>query len=405
MPNISRLQVKGIPKGILILLTVIVLCASCQKDKGKVVIKGSIEKIEGQYLYLQELKIGETGKTDSLFLDEKGKFTFTKVVHHPTFYTLFSSINPNDILTLLVHPGDRVRLSGDGKNLFGTYQVRGSRESVLVQELTRKTHESVLAVDSLNRMLQVYANNPNIVNIRRQLEYSFFAILDSTKDYLIAFIQKHPTSMASLLAVYQQIAPETYVFSEDDDLQYFKMVDSALFREYPRSPHVKALRGNVKEMTEQLRLAEITRMFAGLGTEAPEISLPSPEGKIIKLSSLRGKHVLLDFWASWCKPCRDENPVLVENYQKFKHLGLEIYQVSIDQSKNAWIKAIEDDQLDWVHVSDLLYWDSPVVELYNIESIPANLLLDPDGIIIAKNLRGDELGKKLESILSPSSQN
>jgi peroxiredoxin len=136
-----------------------------------------------------------------------------------------------------------------------------------------------------------------------------------------------------------------------------------------------------------------------VGKPAPEISLPDTEGNIIKLSSFRGKYILVDFWASWCGPCRRENPNLVEAYNKFKNKNFTILGVSLDSKKEAWLKAIVDDNLNWAHVSDLKQWNSAVVPLYGIEGIPFNVLVGPDGKIIAENLRGRELHQKLQEVL------
>ena len=140
-------------------------------------------------------------------------------------------------------------------------------------------------------------------------------------------------------------------------------------------------------------------MLAGMGAVAPEIALPSPKGDTIKLSSTRGKYVLLDFWASWCSPCREANPELVRLYQKFKSKGFEIFQVSLDKSKDAWVKAIRDDKLNWIQVLDLKYWQSSAAQLYYVESIPTSFLLDKDGTIIGRNLSGIPLEDKLEELM------
>jgi peroxiredoxin len=132
---------------------------------------------------------------------------------------------------------------------------------------------------------------------------------------------------------------------------------------------------------------------------APDFKLPTPDGDTIALSDYRGKYVLVDFWASWCGPCRQENPNIVRMYNRFKGKNFEILGVSLDKERAGWVKAIADDQLTWKQVSDLKFWDSIVTGLYAIQSIPATLLVDPDGKIIARNLRGPELEEKIASLL------
>ena len=139
-----------------------------------------------------------------------------------------------------------------------------------------------------------------------------------------------------------------------------------------------------------------------VGSIAPEIILNDTIGNPIALSSLKGKYVLLDFWAAWCRPCRDENPNILSNYNKYKNKGFEVYQVSLDRTKKDWVKAIKQDNLSWYNVSDLKYFQSETASLYNIDKIPKGFLLDPNGKIIAKDLelRGDRLGKKLDEIFN-----
>jgi peroxiredoxin len=136
-----------------------------------------------------------------------------------------------------------------------------------------------------------------------------------------------------------------------------------------------------------------------VGQPAPEISLPTPEGEIRSLSDLRGKVVLIDFWASWCRPCRMENPAVVAAYQKYKDKGFEILGVSLDRNKDQWINAIKKDGLDWHHVSDLQFWQSEAAKSYGVHSIPYTVLVDPKGKVIAERLRGAALDRKLAELL------
>jgi thiol-disulfide isomerase/thioredoxin len=209
-----------------------------------------------------------------------------------------------------------------------------------------------------------------------------YSVIEKEQNVILtAFIKKNPNSYISLLAL-SQLSGENL---KQDEVE-------ALFAKL--SNDVKNTNWG-KSVATSLNKTKTT----AVGSVAPDFTQDDPKGKPFKLSTLRGKYVLIDFWASWCGPCRRENPNVVRAYQKYKNKNFEILGVSLDNDKSAWLGAIEKDNLIWLHVSDLRGWKSASAQLYGVESIPQNYLLDPQGVIIEKNLRGNHLEEVLAKVL------
>jgi len=361
-------------------------------------ISGTLSNpVAGEYIFLDELKSNELKTVDSIKVTDKGTFSFKKEVKFPSFYLL--KINNNNFLTLLVEPGEKLVLNAKHDSLNYPVSVSGSKGTELMTEYNANLRRTINKLAGLNTIYTQNAESPKLPAIIESLDSLAQIYLTEINTYTKNYINDNILSLVSLVALYQQVGPNVYVLNPTKDIKYFIKVDSSMFSKYPEYEPVVTLHQQVKEFLAGMKGETATAPVSEGGAVAPEISLPTPEGDTIKLSSTRGSVVLLDFWASWCTPCRQENPNLVKAYNLYHKKGFQIFQVSLDKTKEAWMKGIKDDQLEkWIHVSDVQYWNSVVVPLYKIESIPSNLLLDKDGRIIASNLRGQQLQEKLAEL-------
>jgi len=385
-------------KNLWLTAVVLLIVQACGSNTNEFSIDGNLTNAGGEEIYLVELTTDGTNKIDSASVGEDGRFSFTGYTNVARFFLVQTT--PRNSVTLVVEPGDEIELSGNMDDLGKEYQVEGSEGSREIMKLRQRLEKTIASLDSLGRIYQDNKDSGDMQALRGRLNEASRKIVDQQKNYTKAFIDRNISSLSSLMALYQQIGPRTYVLNPREDFKYFEKVDSALMASYPNSEPVKSLHGQVQEIRNRLKEDEASNERLALGNKAPEIALPNPQGDTIELSELRGKYVLLDFWASWCKPCRVENPNLVKAYKRHSDQDFEIYQVSLDRQRQSWINAIEKDNLDWYHVSDLKYWNSAAAQKYNIRSIPANFLLNKQGEIIDKNLRGDDLQAKLNELFS-----
>ncbi len=379
-------------------LFVLMALAGCKNNTVR--ISGTLSNsVKGEYIFLDELKSNALKTVDSVKVSDKGTFFFKQEVKNPSFYLL--KLNTNNFLTMLVEPGEKLILDAHHDSLNYPVSVTGSKGTELMADYNKNLRRTINKLSGLNKIYSQNVNNSQLSAVMESLDSMAQNYLTEINNYTKRYINSNLSSLVSLVALYQQVAPNVYVLNPSKDLKYFIKVDSSLFSLYPGYDPVITLHDQVKELVAGPNGVTPGSSAAAEGTEAPEISLPTPKGDTIKLSSTRGSVVLLDFWASWCAPCRQENPNLVKAYSLYHKKGFQIYQVSLDKTREAWIKGIQDDQLDkWIHVSDIQYWNSVVVPIYKIESIPVNFLLDRNGRILASNLRGEKLQLKLAELFN-----
>jgi peroxiredoxin len=367
------------------LITLFLLNSCGQKNQEiRYNVAGTIKSATGEKLLLQEIPYG--GKPiitlDSISLKEDGKYSFDFIAKEEGIYRIATE---KDLEILFINDVENIQINADA-NDYNSYQIKGS-----------KTSEGLL------KFLKEY----------RQKDSSIFATLynldalqnQKGKDSTIFWLQKQKTDKISQL---NQFIEKTVTTETNPAFLYYALGLSIRSME---ANQVLAMAKLAAEKTKASILINFVTTLSSqvqantnaspieVGQMAPEIALQDMDGKIITLSSLKGKFVLVDFWASWCGPCRGENPNVVANFEKYKNKNFTVLGVSLDDDKANWTEAIKSDKLNWQHISDLKKWESIVVGAYQIEGIPFNVLLDPTGKIIAKDLRGPALGNTLETLL------
>ena len=367
-----------------LLFVSILTLLSCGENpsNGTEKIKISV-KIDGSGNY-DEVRLQKVNSDYSIELVESANFVedeieFNIFVFESTLFRL--DFMGYTSLDLILDKSDVDIFVDDSNSLF-EFTVNGSDDTEILKSIENKITNYRSEIRELNINFVEASQNRDfeLVNsIQSEFDFKKNQFELSLKDYL--------SSAKSSLAV---------LVTAD----YLDIEENLIFWETIYNNYTEEFKDNSYFKNFENKLIKIKSI--SIGSVAPDIILNDTSGVPISLASLRGKYVLLDFWAAWCRPCREENPNIVENYNNYKSYGFDVYQVSLDRTKEDWIRGIKQDKLPWINVSDLKYYQSEAAELYNVDRIPSAFLLDPDGKIIAKHtdIRGPNLSRKLDEIFN-----
>jgi len=365
------------------------LCiVTCNRNKENVTIKGTFKEFHPSMIYLKELSRNGIINIDSSEIGQKGEFVLHTNVDGPTFQILW--VPQSRGINLMTLPGDHIKIYILSNRFDVDYTVEGSVESRRISKLVKQQHKTLDQITELTNKFEEIRNASDFIEQKASLDSLYFSIVEQHKDFSKDFIYENPASMVNLMVLDQQLGKTAPVFDIKQDFRIYEIVDSCLSARYPSSEIVINLNRNVVAAREELKTEP--------GAYAPDIALPDTSGNIISLQSLKGKYVLLIFWASWSAECRVQSKNLIQIYNQNSGNLFEAYQVSLDRSKKSWVAGITKDNYPWINVSDLKFWHSEAAETYLVKKIPLYYLIDQDGKILTKTTRLSDIEKKLEEI-------
>ena len=370
--------------------------SACEQPKGTLV-KG---RFEGADTVLVAKLLPDGIEYIDTLITSKGSFKIDLDVL-PDQPEIFMFEKPGGLrVSIVAKKGERIKIEADKDEEGYGYSIKGSDESERILAINQVIGKLYETVDTLNAVSQRKMNNPSYAGLRDSLNEVYRKAIDETRGSLVKMLRESPGSLTNMF-IFPLGMGQDLLINPAENLPLYDSVAQAMTLAHPGNKHVE--RFNERVVSVRKRAETEKRMMEAMNTLVPgaavsDLEMMGTDGRKHSLSELKGKLVLVDFWASWCRPCRMESPFMVSLYDKYKGKGLEIFSVSLDglpdqpDAPGDWVKAIEEDGLKWpMHVSDLQGWNSSAVQTYGFGSIPFTLLLDREGKLIEKGLRGEPL--------------
>lgn len=381
-------------KKLLIVLVFMYTAISCNSAGGNgYKIEGVLKNTAKEKVLLEKMGLLKMTVIDTAVSNDRGEFILDGVADEKGFYRIRLESNPQIFWIMLLDNKNSYKADLNPMSPIEA-KISGSKEQDEFYNFMNNIQKKQQELNALNNKQMGFAQS----GMQDSLAVTVNQLNKNADDLKASIANTAKSGDNIFLSLFALMSLGIDQFPDIHDALIARFA-----KELPKSSYtteLTSIKAQIAEQQKAQQSKENAAQSTAVGAQAPEIDLPTPAGKNIKLSSLRGKYVLIDFWASWCGPCRRENPSVVAAYNKYKSKGFTVYSVSLDKTKDAWVKAIEADGLTWEnHVSDLQFWNSVAAAAYGVQGIPAQFLLDKEGKIIARDLRGEALDAKLAEVL------